>query len=172
MKLIPLSERGKNKGKYFTMVDDEDFDFLMQWRWMVNKNVKDDNKYALRSASVFEKKLGMTYVSIHQLLIGKPKNGFVIDHIDGNGLNNQKLNLRHANMKQNMWNLKKRKGANGRTTTSIYKGVSLRMSWRATITANGKKHHLGDFSNEGDAARAYDKAAKKFHGEFANINFK
>jgi hypothetical protein len=91
-----------------------------------------------------------------------------IDHINGNGLDNRKENLRLATNRQNSWNSKSTIGS------SKYKGVSWckqKNKWRTRIYFNGKDIHLGFFVNEKDAAKIYDEIALKYFGEFARINF-
>jgi hypothetical protein len=91
------------------------------------------------------------------------------DHKDGNGLNNTRSNLRPCTQGQNNMNQRKRKNA-----TSRFKGVTWSAAdekWKACITANHVQHHLGYFCDEEEAARAYDKAARSLHGEFARLNF-
>jgi hypothetical protein len=88
-----------------------------------------------------------------------------VDHIDGDGLNNQRYNLRVCSRAENA---KNRHTSTGR---SRFKGVWRdRSSWRATIWSDGKRSHLGSFVSERKAARAYDKAARELHGEFACTN--
>ena len=98
----------------------------------------------------------------------KPEKGYVIDHIDGNSLNNQKNNLRICTQSQNCSNQKI-----GKSNTSGYKGVSYNKGqgkYNSRIRFNKKLIHLGYFVNLKDAARAYNEAAVKYHGEFANLN--
>ena len=93
-----------------------------------------------------------------------------VDHINGNGLDNRKANLRLATGTQNGYNRRKTR----KRTWSKYKGVTFdkrRKKWEGKIVINGRKQHLGSFTNELDAGRAYDEAAKKYHGEFALLNF-
>ncbi|MBW8041782.1 MAG: Fis family transcriptional regulator [Planctomycetes bacterium] len=104
---------------------------------------------------------------MHRMLINVPE-GYVIDHINGLSLDNRKANLRPATIAQNAWNSKKRNPRSG------YKGVWFAKEkglWRAAIVCNRKRIHLGYYKNKTDAAKAYDKAAKKYHGEFAVLNF-
>jgi HNH endonuclease/AP2 domain len=90
-----------------------------------------------------------------------------IDHKDRNRLNNQRDNLRSATRQEQVQNTTKRKN-----TASKYKGVSWwKNKWKARIVINGKSIHLGYFDNEEDAARAYDRAAKRAFGEFMVLNF-
>ena len=91
-----------------------------------------------------------------------------VDHRDGNGLNNQKYNLRKCFHRQNMGNQKTRKG------TSKYKGVSWKSRdkvWAASICSNYKVQHIGHFTSETEAAKAYDKRAIELFGEFVKTNF-
>ena len=90
----------------------------------------------------------------------------VTDHKDGNGLNNQRINLRMCSKSQNGINVKKRGG------TSKYKGVQYKCSkWHSAITKDRTCIPIGKFINEIDAALAYDKKAKELFGEFAYLNF-
>lgn len=106
-------------------------------------------------------------VYLHKLLFGNPDNTEV-DHINGNRLDNQRSNLRLANHAQNNQN----KGLR-RDSTTGYKGVCLIKStglYLAYINAYGKRYYLGNFQDKESAARAYDEAAKKLHGEYAQTN--
>ncbi len=146
-------------GKY-AIVDAEDYDRLCKYRWHAIQ--RDWAWYA----KTFH--LNGTPLQMHRLIINAPP-GLFVDHIDHNGLNNRKSNLRLCTNAQNQQNSRPRSGG-----TSKYKGVHWeknRNKFRARITYNGKNIHLGMFENEIDAARAYDKAAKKFFKEFAYLNF-
>lgn len=94
----------------------------------------------------------------------------IVDHINRNSLDNRRMNLRIANKSTNAMNSKKRIGK----LTSKYKGVSFRKDrnkYRAYITYKQKTFNLGHFTEENDAARAYDKKALILFGEFALLNF-
>lgn len=157
MKRIPLT-RGK-----FAIVDDEDYEWLMQWKWYASLNR--GLWYAARQE---QKGVNPKYscILMHRELL-KPPNGFEIDHHNNNSLDNRRFNLRICTHSNNLGNQKPQTGG-----SSKYKGVSWHkknQKWRAQI--GKKRHSLGYFDNEIDAAKAYDKAAKELFGEFANVNF-
>lgn len=167
MKLIPLT-RGK-----FAMVDDGDYDLVNKYNWHAYKNGNTNNYYA-RTWLPYSGNEKRQSLSMHQLVIGK-KDGLQIDHIDHNGLNNQRKNLRHCTQAENNRNVTSHKNR-----TSKYLGVSMSDSkvknrsykyWKAQIKSNGKVMGLGSYLTEELAALAYDRAAEKYHGEFANLNF-
>lgn len=156
MQKIPLSQQGKNRNKYFALVDDEDFDFLNRYRWNTG-----ESGYAC--AKVMDKQVRM-----HRLIMGNPK--LEIDHKDGNRLNNQRANLRICTSQQNKFN----KSKSLLNKSSQYKGVSFYKrdkSWVTQITINKRLIYLGYFPNERWAAMAYDIAAKDLFGEYAKLNF-
>ena len=96
-----------------------------------------------------------------------------LDHIDGDLSNNSISNLREATSQENSWNRKKSKSMNGKSTSSVYKGVSWHKQskkWRTRIQVNGKRESIGLFTSETEAARAYDKSANELFGKFANMN--
>ena len=103
----------------------------------------------------------------------KAKKGQQIDHINGNKLDNRKKNLRFCTYTQNRCNMGPQLGRKGKK--SRFKGVSLRtdikiVSWMARIVIYGKVKNLGCHRTEEAAAKAYNKAAKIYHGEFAYLN--
>ena len=105
---------------------------------------------------------------LHHLIIGKPKKGFVVDHIDGDKENNTRENLRICKQAENCANSKISKN-----NTSGFKGVSWNKAlkkWHAYIMLNRKRIHLGYFKDKLEAAKAYNKAALKYFGEFARLN--
>lgn len=109
-------------------------------------------------------------LKMHRMIMNASK-GFVVDHINHNGLDNRKANLRLVTNAQNSYNRPcfKKKGS-----PSQYKGVywSKRDNkWQVQISCKGKVKTIGQFKDEIQAAKAYDKAAKKYHGEFAYLNF-
>ena len=156
MKKIPL-----NHGK-FAMVDDEDFERVAQFRWQYRKT-KSGAEYVIR-----KQKINGVYVNIHLHRFVLPHDFQDTDHIDGNGLNNQKFNLRPCTRSQNKMNQH-----SIRLHSSRFKGVHFKKSsniWGASIRARGKLKHLGYTEDESDAAKLYDVAANKLFGEFARTN--
>jgi hypothetical protein len=149
---------------FFAIVDPEDYDRLAKFKWHVSKSVH--TFYARRK--VAHKKNKKTIIYMHRQIIKVPA-GFVVDHINHNGLDNRKANLRPATWAQNIRNSKKTRNK----FRSNYKGLFHRRDgmWRVRISANGKTRYLGCFKDEIDAAKAYDRAAKEYHGQFASLNF-
>lgn len=145
MKVISLENSA-----LLALVDDSDYEQLAQRKW-----------YFLHDYAISDS------VLMHRL-IARPCQTQIIDHIDGNTLNNQRSNLRICSVAENLWNRRATWSASG------FKGVSRRnrdrSPWRASITKNGRAVHLGSFADPVDAAKAYDAAAKKLFGEFACTN--
>jgi len=159
MKLIDVSTR--TYPNVFAMVDDADFDALSRWKWSAEK--RSGTFYAIRS--VPGKNGKRTTIRMHRQIVG---DGIEVDHADGNGLNNQRANLRACSTAQNQQNRKRARG------TSQYKGVlwdRFHDCWKAKIIVNGERIHLGSFESEEVAARRYDLAAKEHFGEFTHLNF-
>ena len=145
------------------LVDDEDYEYLMQWKWYVN-NFR-GKSYAVRNFKIA--KGNRTAILMHREIM-IPKKGFVIDHVDSNTLNNLKNNLRICTQGENLTNQKIYKN-----NKSGYKGVYLCKKgnkYKAEIRKNNIKYFLGFYIEIKDAARAYNEAAIKYHGEFANLN--
>ncbi len=156
MKYIPLT-----KGKY-AIVDDDDYEYLMQWKWHVSQ--QGTAYYAARSRYSPEH---TATISMHRFLMEAPSSKQV-DHINHDGLDNQKKNLRLCSRNQNQQNRKSFTAG----TTSKHKGVHLhRGKWQVSIKKNGKGVCLGAYVEEDDAGRAYDKKARELFGEFACFNF-
>lgn len=158
MKTIPLTQ-----GK-FAIVDDEDYEWLNQWKWCADKIGK--TYYAVRTIN---HKLGKQMILMHRQILRLTKgDGKLTDHRNHNGLNNRKCNLRICTHNQNHQNRRKPR------TLNRYKGVSWHKPskrWCAHIIHNKKYIHLGYFDNEIKAAKTYDKKAKELFGEFACLNF-
>lgn len=153
---------------FFAQVDDEDFEQLNQFNWHARLDItKSNNCYAQRRD--YSKQLKKPkMIKMHRVIMGVTDPKIQIDHIDGNGLNNQKSNLRIASNAQNSYNSKKYKNS-----LSPFKGVYFHKAtrkWSARLAFNKKRIYLGEFETELEAARAYNVAAKQYFGEFARIN--
>lgn len=148
-----------SQGKFAT-VDDEDFEWLSRCKWSF-----DPKGYAVRAQRT-EGKTVMLYM--HRAILNA-SGPCVVDHVDGDGLNNQRANLRIATVAQNVHNTRPRK----RSKTSGYKGVSrFRKTgkWQASIKKGDLRLHLGLFGTDVDAARAYNAAARHLFGPHAYVN--
>lgn len=149
MKRIELSQ---NK---YALVDDEDYEYINQWKWYYHKG------YAVRNQNKKQ-------ISMHRV-ITNCFGDIDIDHINRNRADNRKSNLRICNDSLNQANTSKKT-----TNTSGYKGVSWNKQankWTAQITVNNSRIHLGYFDNKETAARKYDEKAKQYFGEYATLNF-
>jgi hypothetical protein len=162
MREIPLTTG------HVALVDDEDYERLCGFTWNsrpISAHKSDGGRYAIRTTREGRRKLT---IIMHRTIMNAPP-GVRVDHIDGNGLNNQKANLRLCTHQENMRNQhKKARGSCG------FKGVWLdrrRNRFHAGITADGRARHLGVFSSAVEAARAYDRAAREAFGQFARLNF-
>jgi len=155
MKKIKLS-RG-----LFATVDDDQYEKLNAFKWSALKGRY--TYYAVRTQHNLKKTILM-----HRQIMEAAK-GTLIDHKNGNGLDNTKENLRFASYAENQHN--RRNEPYGK---SKYRGIVGRekiKAWQAKIGAKGKYYHLGYFKEEKEAALAFDKGALKYHGEFAVLNF-
>ncbi len=148
----------------FTVVETPDYYRLQNFKWWLHAN--GSNLYAARTAVTEDLKARIIYL---QREIMQPPDHLVVDHRNCDSLDNRRANLRIATQAENMRNRRKRIN-----TSSRYIGVSFhkkRCHWTANIRYQNKKIWLGRFDNEIDAAEAYDEAAKKYHIEFARLNF-
>ena len=142
------------------IVDAADYAWVSQYKWCAMRTR--NTVYAVRGT---KQGLQLLHRFILGLEKGDPRN---VDHVDENGLNNCRSNLRIAMHSPNGANTSRVSGQ------SRYKGVSPGWragKWRAGIKVRYRAIHLGTFNSEEDAARAYDEAAKEYFGEFANTNF-
>lgn len=150
----------KKYGKFEVLIDDEDSEKVLKYKWYIAYDYSSRNKKLSRVYTYYKGK----WFSLHTFLTGYS----YCDHKDGNVLNNQKTNLRQSTHAQNSHNQSIRV-----TNKSGYKGVSFYKrynKWVAHIIYNYKSVHLGYFENIIDAAKAYNEAAIKYHGEFARLN--
>ena len=164
MKTVPL--HGKIAAGRVALVDDEDYDLVMQYRWNVHERPAVEpgchpkGPYAV--ARIPERPFRLY---MHKLITGWART----DHEDHDGLNNQRSNLRRVTNSQNLANQRPRSGL-----SSQFKGVSWDKKsrrWFAYITVNGRMRSLGRFGSEEYAARVYDVAAIDTWGAFACTNF-
>lgn len=144
------------KGGEKILIDDCDYPLLSQFNWRVSN--EHGHKYAIFSNN-----------KMHRVIMGVVKTPeILVDHRDGNGLNNTRSNLRKCTNNQNIMNQQIRSN-----NTSGYKGVYFQKKYRtycSNIMSNGKKYHIGSFKTLIEAAIAYNKYATELHGEFARLN--
>jgi hypothetical protein len=148
----------------WTLLDKEDYYRYNKFNWYIGGH--GGKLYAMRTIIAGEDEI--TTMRMNREIMKAPDDR-VVDHRNGDSLDNRRDNLRIATQAENMQNRRKRKN-----TTSRYIGVWFTKEykkWESRIRHQGKKIYLGKFRNEIDAARAYDAAAKKYHGEFARLNF-
>ncbi len=143
------------------LLDDEDYDIVVGKVWNLRF---DKNKFYVISNGKRRNGKKANNIIMHRLIMNAI-NGEIIDHKDGNPLNNQKSNLRFATTRQNAHNYSIPKNS-----VTGYKGVSLINKYRAYIVVDGKQKFLGYYKTAKEAASAYNKAALKHFGEFARLN--
>lgn len=166
-----MKEIKTSKG-YTFQVSDEDFERVNQYKWyVIEGKAKCGSSYAVVRSSLRDKYYQQTKIHLERFIMGEPLKGFTWDHIDNNGLNNQKTNLRLANSYEQSWNRRKKKNC-----SSEFFGVGIDKNrkdriFKAGITCKGKQIHIGYFNTAEEAARVRDAAAIKYHGEFAKLNF-
>jgi hypothetical protein len=168
MKTVPLY--GKHAEGRVVLVDDQDYDLVMQHRWNAHKSLdrggrgteRADLLYAVTSIG---HRSGRGHIYMHALITGYDRT----DHRNHDTLDNRRSNLRDVSQRQNCQNGRPRISGSSR-----YKGlcwVPSRRLWVVNITFQGRARHLGYFHSEVDAARAYDDAARLLFGEYAYLNF-
>lgn len=144
------------------LIDDADLELVGRFNWHAKPAGR--THYAYRT---YKGDTGRRICqAMHQLICGYG----ITDHVNGDGLDNRRGNLRSVDQAQNNCNARKRTGS-----SSIFKGVKRvplsRESWAARIKVNGEERHIGSFGTEADAALAYDAAARSLFGEYAALNF-
>ena len=152
----------RNKRKY-ALVDNKDYELLIKYNWHVSK-------FGYVTHSTKDKFHTTIITKMHKLIMGT-KIDLLIDHINGNKLDNRRSNLRFCTKRQNCMNSKIPKN-----NTSGYKGVHKhihrkRIYWRARIGTNMSRLLIGSYNTPLEAALAYDKSAIKYYGKFARLNF-
>lgn len=152
------------RGNIITIIDDEDYTKISQYnKWHV-VSYKNDKKLYLKSNKRIGKRKSITFY-MHRIIMDCPENK-VVDHINGNTLDNRKENLRICTKSENNINRAPNKNSN-------HKGVSWCTGikkWSSKIGINKKRIHLGYFDSEIKAVIAYNQASIKYHGEFARLN--
>lgn len=146
----------------YAVIDDKDFKLIDQYKWCIQKT---KNLYYARTYTHGSHD-SRKHMSMHRLIMNAQLNQ-QIDHINGDGLDNRRCNLRFATKSQNAANQKSRRGS------SKFKGVcwhKRRSKWISQIVIKQKRLYLGYFNNETEAAKSYNIAAKKYFGEFAKLN--
>lgn len=154
--MLKISLRGKHGLGKFAIADDEDASLLQGKKWYVH-----NKKYA--ATTVYEGGGRSRILFMHNLILGSKG----IDHVNGNGLDNRRSNLRVCTHSQNMMNISRHKD-----NKSGYKGVSwckLNKRWKAQITINGKNTYLGLFATPEEAHKIYALKATQNHKEFARV---
>lgn len=152
------------------LVDETDFELVSAYRWYVWENVLAcgtlSGPYAIAQVPTPGRKSRSTSLRMHKLITGWP----LTDHINHDGLDNRRCNLRPASPSQNQMNQQRQRPVG----TSTYRGVRWHRrcrAWQAAITKHYKERHLGLYQDEVQAALAYDRAAAEMFGEYAVLNF-
>lgn len=164
MKKIALSKTGKvNKGKYFALVSDKDYDWLNQWKWhaIPAKNTVYAGRHITKNGKP-------TTQEMQRLIMGVTDPKIQVDHENRNGLDNQRGNLRECTKSQNQQNRESNKGS-----SSKFKGVywsNERKIWRAQIKVPNRTTYVCQFKSEVDCAIMYNFVAYKAFGKFARLN--
>lgn len=156
MQRIPLTQ-----GK-FALVDKSDFEYLAQWKWRIARKRKGSNEfYAARSDW---NKGHQRNIWMHRVITKCPT-GMVVDHINGDGLDNRRRNLRVCTNSQNQWNrrISKRNKTGEKGVSVDPKGSNKK--WHASISVSGKSISLGYFTTKTEAAKAYKLNVVRYRGK-------
>lgn len=159
----------KTNGECTVYFDESDYDLISKYKWAVNG--RPDHLYVQSTKYYGKRKYGAIRCEItlmHRLLMGMEKFSGIVDHIDGNGLNNKRENLRIVTHQQNMCNRKADKmGASGLKGVYWVKNIK---KWEARISHNKKQVIGGYFLTKKEAAIKYNELATQYHGNYARLN--
>lgn len=150
----------KSFGAHKVYVDQSDVDLISRYSWCIAK--RSDKLYCAA-------RIGGKVILMHRFLLGLSDKDNIVDHKDGNGLNNIRSNIRVCTHSQNLMN----RAMGRKTRKSLFKGVywiANRSKWLSYISVNGVRSYGGVFINQIDAARSYNQLALRLHGEFAKLN--
>jgi len=166
--------RSKKYGNKIVLVDDEDFDRVNSLKWYYHRTEYNTGKvleYARRT-SVWDSFTNKRSILLHRFILGVLDDDCFVDHKDGNGLNNQKDNIRKCTRAENNWNksvsIKKKSKYIG--VYYFKKSEKHVKTWKVYFRMNGKKLSFKGYENEIDAAMAYNEAVLKFRGPFSKLN--
>jgi hypothetical protein len=159
------------------LIDEVDYD-LVQFKWSIEGGNKDRKRSSYLRRRTMKNRVRKQFW-MHRVILGRMIGRELlatetVDHINNNGLDNRRANLRLADTSQQKANVPKQRTYAMNPTRSMYKGVVWykdRRLWGAKIQRCGVERYLGSFISEIDAAKAYDKAAIECFGEFAKLNF-
>lgn len=151
------------------LVDDEDYAAMSAVKWFAHPSRRTNGDMFWYAARMIpgRKDHERGLLMMHRVILNVPK-GLVVDHIDGNGVNNTRANLRICTQAENMRNIRLRSDSR-----NPHKGVQWRPhanAYGVRVTVNHTTHWVGYFKDPEEAARARDEAAKRLHGEFARLN--
>lgn len=163
MKIIRVDSTAN--GSHDIMIDDQDYDFISQYKWFIYrctfKGKKARTMYAVSRIN------GKT-IRMHRLILGHNDPKTLVDHKDHNGLNNQRSNLRTATPQQNLFNCRPFK-----SNKTGFKGVSFHKGdkkYMVFLRVNGRNSYFGSYDSPSDAAKKWNELARQYHGEFAYQN--
>jgi len=145
------------------LCDEDDFPVISRFNWTACESGQEGSgEWYARC------RIGNSLVGMHTLVLGTNPSGYEADHINGNGLDNRKTNLRFVTRLGNLYNRGKKVQA-----TSRYKGVHRNREgkWIAVLIHNYERHYIGAFDDEVEAAKAWDRKARELRGEQARLNF-
>lgn len=149
---------------YVAIIDDDDFALISRWKWQAAKR----GKQIYATTDVGESRSDKRKLYMHRVILDAPEN-LTVDHINGNGLDNRRENLRLATRQQNVVNRHRTR----QNPHSQYRGVFLasnKRTWFAQIVSGGKSIYLGTFPTQFEAAQAYNEASVRHHGEYGYTN--